>query len=118
MLQRCTNPKHRRYPDWGGRGIKVCARWMLFSNFLVDMGAKPEGTTLDRWPDNDGDYEPGNCRWATPKEQVLNRRNTVVVDVAGKSVCLKDACRMLGLNYQTVFVRMQRHKISAQEALR
>lgn len=75
MVQRCTNPNCRRFADWGGRGITVCERWESFENFLADMGERPEGMTLDR-RDNDGDYEPGNCRWATPKEQRANQRPT------------------------------------------
>lgn len=78
MLTRCTNPKVASYKNYGGRGIKVCDRWAnSFENFLADMGRRPSAqNSLDRFPNNDGDYEHGNCRWATRTEQGLNTRRS------------------------------------------
>ena len=106
MLQRCQNPKHPKYSSYGGRGIKVCEKWLAFETFLSDMGEAPAGLTLER-EDTNGDYEPGNCRCATQTEQQRNRTNNRVVQVAGKSVCLMQACEEAGLPYQTVWARLK-----------
>jgi hypothetical protein len=73
MRRRCLNPRTREYPNYGGRGITICARWATFQKFFLDMGPRPQGKSLDR-VNNNGNYEPSNCKWSTPSEQALNRR--------------------------------------------
>lgn len=78
MRQRCRNPSACGYELYGAKGVRVCERWDTFANFLADMGPRPPGTSLDRYPNRHGNYEPGNCRWATPAEQMQNRRDNVL----------------------------------------
>lgn len=75
MKVRCQAPANHKFKDYGGRGIKVCDRWQSFENFLADMGVRPDGTSIDRI-DVNGNYEPGNCRWADAKTQRANRRDS------------------------------------------
>lgn len=106
MRQRCSNPNNNRYKNYGGRGIKVCEEWASgsdgFTNFLRDMGPKPSPEhSLDRI-DNNGDYEPSNCRWATSQEQNSNTRATVRVVLDEVEVLsLRSACEKVGLKYGT-----------------
>jgi hypothetical protein len=81
MKSRCYNPRVRKFHLWGGRGITVCKRWFTsFPNFLSDMGKRPTAKhSLDRFPNKDGNYEPGNCRWATSKQQACNRRSPLKI---------------------------------------
>ena len=96
MIQRCTNPKNTAYRNYGARGITVCARWRnSFEAFLADMGDRPEGKTLDRI-NNDGNYEPGNCRWATKKQQCRNSRKNRVVTVGTQTGCLSELAELFG----------------------
>ena len=85
MIKRCTDREHQNYPSYGGRGIRVCDRWFdSFDNFVADVGERPEGHTLDRI-DNDGDYCPGNCRWADEDTQRANTSRTRWITIDGES---------------------------------
>lgn len=106
MLQRCNNPSSKKWARYGGRGIQVCEAWRVFENFLADMGERPMKTTLDR-RDNNGNYEPGNCRWATPTTQANNRGNNRIVLFDGTPMTATEASRMLGDSRATVSRRMR-----------
>lgn len=105
---RCLNPNNKRYSDYGGRGITMCARWAdSFEAFLDDMGEAPKGMSLDRWPDLNGSYEPSNCRWATPQMQSENRRSTIWVDHEGERLSLKSYASLAGVSYKALFNRVR-----------
>ena len=106
MIQRCENPKYKFYHRYGGRGIKVCDRWRgSFAAFLEDMGPKPDGMSLDRI-DNDGDYEPGNCRWASITRQLRNREVTVYLEFRGERKPLGDWADQFGIPVRRVRQRL------------
>jgi hypothetical protein len=108
MLQRVKNPKNPRWDSYGGAGITVCDRWLIYENFLADMGERPEGTTLDRFPDNNGNYEPSNCRWATPLEQQNNMRSNRILEYQGRKQPIRMWARELNLNFSTLAKRIGR----------
>lgn len=108
MIYRCTNPNSHKWARYGGRGIKVCDRWRTsFENFLYDMGEHPPLMSLERL-DNEGDYCPENCIWATAKVQARNRRNTPFITVCGKTIALTAACEIHNVNYNVVNARRRR----------
>ncbi len=109
MWQRCVNNNNKSYDRYGGRGIKVCDRWRDFFKFMEDMGRRPPGTSLDRYPNNDGNYEPGNCRWATDEEQVENRRCTIWVTIGKERKPLTYWCRKYNVEREVVKHRHRRH---------
>lgn len=118
MIRRCTVKDSPAYPDYGGRGITICKRWLKsFKYFFEDMGVKPTNDlTLERVNTNKG-YSKSNCRWDTRKVQSENKRNNVVVFFNGKSKILKRWCEELKLPYRTIGARITRGKWSPQEAL-
>lgn len=105
MWERCTRPENGKWHLYGGRGIKVCERWRDFRNFYADMGPRPQGLTIDRI-DNNGNYEPANCRWATIRQQHDNRRITRYVTVDGSKILLSEYAKQLGLNYGVAAYRL------------
>lgn len=108
MKSRCTNPKMRIYKYYGGRGIKVCDRWQSFANFLSDMGECPSSAhSIDR-KDGNGHYEPGNCRWATTKEQHRNRSNNRRVTAFGQTLTIVEWAELKGFDPKTLQMRFQR----------
>lgn len=107
MMSRCNYPRHNRYYRYGGRGIQVCERWRKFENFFADMGLRPTGAQIDRI-DNNGNYEPANCRWATSKEQGRNRSDVRKVTYLGETRCLSEWCELLGLEYSRTKWRVRR----------
>ena len=102
MRQRCLNPRAQYFYCYGGRGIKICDRWNSFPNFLKDMGNRPSGKWLERI-NNDGDYEPENCRWATMQEQMMNKRNTWRF----KGKTQREWCDLLGIEQSTLSKRFK-----------
>lgn len=117
MKRRCLNATAKDYYRYGGRGITVCNRWLNFENFYADMGDRPENTSIDRI-DNNGNYEPGNCRWSTPKEQQDNTSKTLTFDINGSVVrSAVSASEVTGLNAKTIESRHYKG-FSADEVLR
>jgi len=118
MTKRCTNPNEKDWAGYGGRGIRVCERWRAsFANFLADMGQRPtEKHTIER-EDNDGDYSPDNCRWATRAEQVVNQRSNRILTFKGRSMPVSEWAKVTGINYGTLLTRITRLGWSVKRAL-
>jgi hypothetical protein len=108
MRTRCSNVNSEDYPDYGGRGIRVCERWQDdFEAFAADMGEPPPGTTIDRI-NNDGNYDPGNCRWATRAEQSRNTRRNRIIEFKGKRLCVAEWAREIGMLPDRLATRLHR----------
>ncbi len=107
MTRRCNNPSAHNYKHYGARGIKVCKRWKKFENFLRDMGLPPSSRhSIDRI-NNDGDYEPENCRWATQKQQTRNTRKNVFLVWNGERRCVAEWAEILKINPRTIYSRIR-----------
>lgn len=107
MKQRCENPATEHFDRYGGRGIKVCERWQSFENFYADMGAGwKKGLTIDR-RDNDGNYEPSNCRWATHREQAANRSTSIMIDTPWGPMTCAEAGRRIGITKSSMALRIK-----------
>lgn len=112
---RCTNPKNPKYPIYGGRGIKMCERWLnSFESFLEDMGNKPSSDYSIERKDTNGDYSPENCRWATRKDQQRNMRNTKFLEFNGELVPIQKLAEDHGINISTVRARLRSGKTLEQ----
>ena len=121
IRRRCEDPKRNNYHTHGGRGIKVCERWQKFENFYADMGARPSPKhSIDRI-DNDGNYEPGNCRWATRREQALNTRRNLIVTAFGKTAPLgeffQNGAGRTSTGYKRAWKRINKYGWGAERAL-
>ena len=107
MKKRCANRAYKRFADYGGRGIRVCERWMGFAEFYKDMGPRPSSDhQIDRI-NNDGNYEPGNCRWATRVEQGRNKRNNVTLTHDGRTTNIADWSRATRLTQKQIQARIK-----------
>ena len=115
MKKRCSTPSMTAYKYYGGRGIIVCERWQKFENFLYDMGEKPEGLSIDRI-DQNGNYEPSNCRWASTKTQMRNRRNSRSISAFGETKTIPEWAESTGLSYYTIYLRLK-SGVSPEDAL-
>lgn len=108
MHRRCSNENDSHYHRYGGRGIRVCNRWFSFANFVADMFPRPAGMSIDR-VDNDGPYSPDNCRWADAFTQAQNSSLAKQITVDGKTLCVAEWCRVIGINRRTVTARVKSH---------
>lgn len=106
MKSRCNNPSNLDYPNYGGRGITVCDRWLNdYDAFFEDMGERPKGFSLDRI-NNNGNYEPLNCRWATPTEQANNKRNNSILTINGKTQTLSQWAKEKNIHHTVLLYRI------------
>jgi hypothetical protein len=116
MRDRCKNPNNKHYKNYGGRGIEVCQRWDDFKKFTEDMGKRPKGYSIDRI-DNNKNYCPENCKWASIAEQNRNKRDNIILTFNGKTMCAKDWATELGLSSGQVITWRLNKGWTLEEAL-
>lgn|SRR6202142_3165678 len=110
MLQRCYNPNSRKFQDWGGRGIRVCPEWRRSPDIFIRWALTHEysrGLTIDRYPNNDGNYEPSNCRFTTHKKNHNNKRSNVVLEMNGKRRTVSEWSDITGVARHTIYERIK-----------
>jgi hypothetical protein len=116
MLSR-VKPEYKQAADYYGRGITVCPAWSAsYETFLADMGERPNDTSLDRI-NNDGNYEPGNCRWASRATQRLNSRRVAWIEYDGRTMTVQDAAKLIGVHPSAIWNDKRRNNVSIQEAV-
>jgi hypothetical protein len=116
IIKRCTQRNCTAYGDYGGRGIRVCEKWVTFQGFYEDMGERPSGFTIER-KDVNGDYCKDNCEWVPPERQRFNTRRSHFVEVGNQRMSLKDACASLGVRYSRVLDRINKLGWSPERAM-
>jgi hypothetical protein len=118
LKKRCNDTNNPKYHRYGGRGISYDPRWESFENFYADMGDKPSPNhSLDRYPDNDGDYCKDNCRWATPLEQAANKSNSIVVHYKDADYTVPELATLVGIDHTTLHHRIFRLRWSVEKAV-
>lgn len=118
ITQRCYNPKSEKYPIYGGRGIIMCDRWKNDVKLFIEDNQMlyKKGLSIDRI-DNDGIYEPSNCRWVTSKEQARNRRSNIKVEYKGRVYIAKELCEILDIKYKTFWMGINTYKFTVDKAV-
>ncbi len=116
MKARCSNSRHIGYANYGGKGIKVCERWLSYENFFEDMGEKPKGFSIDRI-DANGDYTPENCRWASYTQQANNKTNNHVISALGETKTLQEWANSTGVSHGSLLFRIYKAKWPLEKAL-
>jgi len=115
MRDRCYNEKHHKYKYYGGKGVKVCDRWLeSFENFLEDMGERPEGKTLDRYPNKEGNYERTNCRWATIEQQLQNTTRSIELEYEGTKKTAQEIADIFNVCRSPIYMHLKKGRTIEQ----